>query len=535
MIGWLLCLGAAAAPVDSVYLIMVDRFENGDESNDQGVDKDTPTAWHGGDLKGILNRVGFLEDLGVSTIWLTPITRSRTEPIGEHPSWHGYWVADGRAVDERFGTLEDLKTLNAELTGRGMGLMLDMVLNHVGPDTPLTHAHPEWFHGLGDVTDWTNDIQRRTHDVHGLPDLDQSQDAVAKHLVQDGTHWVREVAPSAIRIDAVRHLDPTFLKGWIQTLQATAEAPLVFAGEVFDGNPAAIAAEARQTGFTHSFDFPLYYAIIEGLCEQGDLRKIAAALTQDRQYPKGHQWITFLDNHDTQRVATVCGERTQAAVSLMMSLRGIPAITWGTGQGMTGGKEIEARGDMVFEKTPFHGFIAERLNERRSFSALTEGMTDWLVTQPAELGFARVTADQAIVVSVGGNGKPPSLPAEAGNPTWLSLPDTGIHRWLLTPELGQDFSAWVKQLSAEQTLFRSITLTTGSESNISGSDPAVGAWNPENAVGPGTATVLLPAGGVVALKSVKQTEDGRPIWSAHPDLFVVVDEIGDGGTVKVGP
>lgn len=535
MIAWLWTFGAVAAPIDSVYLIMVDRFANGDTANDRGVDPADPKAWHGGDIAGIQSQLDFIEQLGVSTLWLTPITQSRTEPIGQHPSWHGYWVADGRSVDSRFGSLNELTALETALEQRGMNLMMDLVLNHVGPDTPLTQAQPAWFRANGDVLDWTDDVQRRTHDVHGLPDLDHSQPDVVKHLVEDGRHWIRSVRPAAIRVDAVRHLDVPFLNAWIAAMQSESGTPVAFAGEIFDGNAAAIAAEVKATGLTHSFDFPLYYAITEGLCESGDLRKIPAALTQDRLYPKNHQWITFLDNHDTARVATVCGEQTQAAIALLMSLRGIPSITWGTTQGLKGTTELEARGDMVFDKTPLHQFVADRLDERRSFAALTIGKTEWLTVQAEQIAFARVTENDALIASVGPSSQRPTLPADAGNPTWLQLSDTGIHRWLLTPEPGTTFEAWSARLTAALETTKTVTLQTAGGSYISGSDPAVGAWNSAEAVGPGQATVALPTGGVVALKSLKQTEDGRPIWSAHPDTFVTVDELHEDEPVVISP
>ncbi len=535
MIAWLWTLGAVAAPMDSIYLIMVDRFANGDTTNDRGVAPTDPKAWYGGDIAGIQSQLDFIEQLGVSTLWLTPVTRSRTDPIGEHPSWHGYWVADGRDVDPRFGTLNELKALEDNLNQRGMSLMMDIVLNHVGPDTPLTTARPDWFRTNGDVLDWTDDVQRRTHDVHGLPDLDHSKPEVITHLIDDGRHWIRAVQPAAIRVDAVRHLDVPFLNQWIAAMQSVTSEPLAFAGEIFDGNAAAIAAEVKATGLTHSFDFPLYYAITEGFCESGDLRKIPAALTQDRLYPDGHQWITFLDNHDTARIATVCGDKTQASIALLMSLRGIPSVTWGTTQGLQGTSEIEARGAMAFEQTPLHQFIADRLDERRSFPSLTKGQTEWLTVQPDRVSFARVTENEAIIASVGPSSERPTLPADAGNPTWLKLPDTGIHRWLLTPEPGTNFGAWTERLKSAFLTTKTVTLQTAGASYISGSDPAVGAWNAADAVGPGKAVVALPTGGVVALKSLKQTEDGRPVWSAHPDTFVIVDEINEDEPVVINP
>lgn len=524
---------AVAAPMDSVYLIMVDRFANGNAANDTAVDLNEPTAWHGGDIQGIRNRLDFIEGLGVSTVWLTPITRMRTEAIENHPAWHGYWVADGRSVEGRFGTLKDLQGLQSDLDKRGMGLMLDIVLNHVGPDTPLTQAHPEWFRTNGDVVDWTDDSQRRTHDVHGLPDLDHGLPEVVQHLTKDGVHWARKIAPTAMRIDAVRHIDAPFLKQWIASVQAASPAPLLFAGEVFDGNPIIVANEAKATGLTHSFDFPLHYAITESLCEGGDFRKVPAVLTQDRRYPANHQWITFLDNHDTARAATVCGKQTRAALSLLMSLRGVPSISWGTGQGMTGKSGDEARGDMRFERTELHQFIADRIDERRSFESLTQGETDWLRTTETGLSFARITPNEAMIVSVGDAPKP-ALPTEAGSPVWLALGDTGIQRWLVTPELGSDFSGWVARIQAETQSTTTLTLAIGASEFAAGSDPAVGGWDPSQAAGPGPVTVALPAGGVVALKTLKQNEDGRPVWSAHPDHFVVVEDFAEGETVTVG-
>ncbi len=519
----LLSVAHATPHMDSVYLIMVDRFSNGNPSNDGAVDTDDPSAFHGGDLQGIIQHLDNIESLGVDTIWLTPITKMRTEPIGVHGAFHGYWVEDGRKVEPRFGRTEDLLQLKEALRVRGMKLILDIVLNHVGPDTPTVAGNPSWFRTNGDITDWGNETQRRTHDVHGLPDFDHGNPAVAKHLINDGLHWVRTVEPDGFRIDAVRHIDSDFLKSWTSTIGQSRD--LVFAGEVFDGNPVTVAREAKATGLTHSFDFPLYYAITEGFCGPGDLRKLAAVLTQDRTYPEGHQWITFLDNHDTARVRSVCKDKTEAAFALLTSLRGIPAITWGTVSGQDGEAEPENRGDMNFERTPMHQWLVDRLDERRSFTPLTEGQTDIITAEPERLVFARVMPHEAIVIDVGGSGELPTLPAEAGKPQSLSLEDTGIHRWLLTPNTGEDFTAWTTRLSEERSATHTIGITTGGGRFVAGGDPSIGAWSVDGAVGPGSVTVDLPKGGFVAVKTIKKPEGGQPIWSAHPDEYIDVDAV----------
>jgi glycosidase len=520
----LLLSAAHATPhMDSIYLVMVDRFANGNPNNDDTINVEDPTAFHGGDLQGVIQHLDDIESLGVDTIWLTPITKMRVENIGVHGAFHGYWVANGRAVEPRFGRTEDLVNLKNALRMRGMKLMLDIVLNHVGPDTPQTAAHPDWFHTNGDITEWGDDSQRRTHDVHGLPDFDHGHAGAAKHLLNDGLYWVRTIDPDGFRIDAVRHIDQQFLHSWTSTISQTAD--LVFAGEVFDGNPVTVAREAAATGLTHTFDFPLHYAITEGFCGPGDLRKIAAVLTQDRAYPDGHQWITFLDNHDTARVRNMCKDKTEAAFALLTSLRGIPAITWGTVSGQTGEAEPENRRDMDFERTSMHQWIVNRLDERRSFTPLTEGKTEIIRAEQERMIFARVMSHEAIVVDIGGTGEPPSLPTEAGEPQWLALEDTGIHRWLVTPKVGADFSAWTARLSKEESSTHTIGITTGGGRFVAGSDPSLGAWSVEGSVGPGSATVELPRGGFVAIKTIKKPEGGEPIWSAYPDEYIDVDAV----------
>jgi glycosidase len=519
----LLSVAQATPHMDSIYLIMVDRFANGNPNNDDTINMEDPMAFHGGDLRGIIQHLDDIESLGVDTIWLTPITKMRTEPIGVHGAFHGYWVDNGRTIEPRFGNAEDLIDLKKALRMRGMKLMLDMVLNHMGPETPQTQTNPHWFRTNGDITDWGDDIQRRTHDVHGLPDFDHGHVEVAKHLVGDGLHWVRTVNPDGFRIDAVRHIDQPFLHSWISTMSTAGD--LVFAGEVFDGNPVTVAREAAATGLTHTFDFPLHYAITEGFCGPGDLRKIAAVLTQDRNYPDKHQWITFLDNHDTARVRSVCKDKTEAAFALLTSLRGIPAITWGTVSGQDGEAEPENRGDMDFERTPMHKWIVDRLDERRSFTPLTEGQTDIIMAEPERLVFARVMPHEAIVVDIGGSGKLPPLPAEAGTPQSLALEGTGIHRWLVTPKVGEDFTAWAQRLTEEKSATHTIGITTGGGRFVAGGDPSIGAWSVDGAVGPGSVTVALPRGGFVAVKTIKKPEGGQPIWSSHPDEYIDVDAV----------
>ena len=249
---------AEPPPPDAIYMVLVDRFRNGDERNDARIDLDNPSAFHGGDLAGVAASLDHIQELGFTHVWLSPITKMRTQPIGEHGAFHGYWLQDGRALEPRFGTEEDLQRLTAELQQRKMGLFLDMVTNHVAPDSALTKTHPEWFHHNGDIQDWSDLHQVITHDVHGLPDLAQEQDEVRQHLIAEGLYWQGLAKPAGFRLDAVRHLPPAFVRAYTQAMRAAAGADFGVLGEIFQGNPVTMGADTATYGLDSSFDFPVH-------------------------------------------------------------------------------------------------------------------------------------------------------------------------------------------------------------------------------------------------------------------------------------
>ena len=142
---------------------------------------------------------------------------------------------------------------------------------------------------------------------------------------------------------------------------------------------------------------------------------------------------------------------------------------------------------------------------------------------------ARVLKNEAIIIDVGGNGQLPALPKDAGNAQSLSLVDAGIHRWLLTPGANESFSTWHERLISEQSGTHTIGITTGGGRYVAGSDPAIGGWSVDGAVGPGSATIELPRGGFVAVKTIKKPEGGQPIWSSYPDEYIDVDAVHETG------
>ncbi|MEW5738734.1 MAG: alpha-amylase family glycosyl hydrolase [Myxococcota bacterium] len=182
--------GAVVKP-KAIYFVMVDRFENGDRANDGDADVADPQAFHGGDVKGLISRLDWIRSLGVDTVWVSPLSRMRTQKWHGHGAFHGYWTWELGEVEPRLADEAAVRELRAELTRRGMKLVLDVVLNHVGPDAPLLSAHPDWFHRKGGVTDWSDPRQLVDHDVHGLPDLATEKPEVAAYLLDGTRRWLR--------------------------------------------------------------------------------------------------------------------------------------------------------------------------------------------------------------------------------------------------------------------------------------------------------------------------------------------------------
>lgn len=175
----------------AIYFVMVDRFENGERSNDGDADPKDPHAFHGGDVQGLTQRLDWIRALGIDTVWLSPVSRMKTEKWHGYGAFHGYWTWSLGDVEPRLADDASMKALRAALDQRGMKLVLDVVLNHVGPDAPLLNEHPEWFHKKGGVTDWSDPKQLVEHDVHGLPDLATEKPEVAAYLLDGTRRWLR--------------------------------------------------------------------------------------------------------------------------------------------------------------------------------------------------------------------------------------------------------------------------------------------------------------------------------------------------------
>ncbi|MFT3709204.1 MAG: alpha-amylase family glycosyl hydrolase [Archangium sp.] len=467
---------------------MVDRFENGDTSNDAQSDLNDPQAFHGGDIQGVINRLDWIQSLGFNTVWLSPIFKMRTEKWHGFGAFHGYWTWDLNSIEPRFGTQDTLATLWLELEKRGMKLVLDLVLNHVGPDAPMLEKHPDWFHDRGGIEDWNDPKQLVMNDVHGLPDLAVEKPEVYAYLITASKKW----NAGGFRLDAVKHMPLEF---WAKfNAQSGATFRL---GELLDGNPDAIAKTWRDGGFTSMFDFPLGFAIADVFCRGESPTKLAAVLTNDRRYPDPSQLVTLVDNHDLPRLMSVCGgdvEKVKQALTFLFAMRGIPSMIWGTEVGLDGEKEPDNRKSMKFdEASPLKARIARLMEQRAASPALRDGGVTVLSATKDEVIFARVTKD----------GSAQRVSVKRGTTT-IGAPE------LLDPKY---FDQW---LTGADTL--PITFT--GEGQLVGSGAELGDWDPKKAVSL-PVTLKLPRRGVFEFKRLV---DGKWEEGANRVLFVTKEE-----------
>ena len=545
----------ASSVRDALYFVLVDRYANGDPSNDETTSPDDPSGWHGGDLAGVYQHLDDIQDLGVGGVWLSPISATRTEPFNGWGAFHGYWTRDLGDIEPRFGSFDDARRLSAALHERGLKLLLDMVYNHVGYDTPRTRSHPDWFHDNGDIVDWENPEQKVTHDVHGLPDLAQENPEVYLHLLEASRRWIREVQPDGFRIDAVGHLPSAFLRQLGADLRAEAGPSFALLGEYFDGDPYRLAERFSADGFTSIFDFPLHYAMVDVFCRGAHTGRIAATLSDDRAYtlPAGpfaaelRPRVTFLDNHDVPRIASQCGgnlDRVSLALAFQLTTRGTPALYQGIEHGAQGDKDPANRADMRFVEHELKALIRDLLDLRAKQPSLHSGRVVLDEVGPTHLVYRRIGQDDETLIVV-------NLDDEA---MALSERERRFTR-------GADAAHQITQRSMRALAARtdrvpkhSVTLWTAPASStleraqqavqakwlvrvedappeliphlrLVGSGPETGRWNPSNGViasptDPLRFTFDAPSDAVFAVKLIAVMPDGDVRWSKRTDRYL---------------
>ena len=360
---------------DVIYLLMPDRFANGDPSNDnvpgmtEQLNRSHPGGRHGGDLKGISDHLDYLNDLGVTGIWLNPFLENNQERY----SYHGYSTTDFYRSDPRYGTNEEFRQLVSEAHKKGMKVVMDMIFNHIGSfhwwmkDLPSN----DWIHQFDEFTR-TNYRASTYMDPYAaerdimlmekgwfditMPDLNQNNPLVETYLTQNSLWWIAYSDLDGIRMDTYPYPEPEMMARWAKRVEE--EFPGFFiVGEVWYDDPAhtsywalnKINSDGYQSNLPSLTDLPLCFATHRAFDVKANptegLSKLYDVLSQDFLYPEPFRNVIFLDNHDMTRFYTQTGSSLAAyklGLSFIMTTRGIPQLYYGTEIVMEGDK---SRGD----------------------------------------------------------------------------------------------------------------------------------------------------------------------------------------------
>jgi glycosidase len=442
---------------DVLYLIMPDRFANGDPTNDQlpmrmpyKVDRNDPNARHGGDLKGISDHLDYLHNLGVTAIWLNPVLENDMDG----GSYHGYATTNYYRVDPRFGSNDEYVKLIEDTHAKGMKVVMDMIFNHCGSDHPWMKDIPskDWFNNLDPYVQTTHvkevyyDLYASQYDtkqmtdgwfVPSMPDLNQRNRHVAKYLIQNSIWWIEYAGVDGIRQDTYPYADYQMMIDWCRAIEN--EYPNYnIVGEAWYNNPVGTAFWQKDSKLNNKentqlksvMDFRLMGLAHSAFFEEtgewgGGLRNIYEHMTTDYVYPDIYNVLRFLDNHDTDRFLPEMPKNLDSfkqGITFLLTIPGIPQIYYGTELLMNGNKsksdgdirkdvpggwpddsvnQFTAEGRSELQNEAFN-FMQKLLKWRQGNEIIAKGKMKHYVPQNGVYVYERSLGDQRLLVFMNG-------------------------------------------------------------------------------------------------------------------------------------
>ena len=460
-------------PDDVIYFIMPDRFTDGDPANNdppesRGLyDRSKPRYYHGGDFQGIINRLPYLKDLGVTAIWINPIYDNANhlndrETYPETPEgpkkpitdYHGYGPVDFYAVEEHYGSLSKLRELVEAAHRQGIKVIQDQVANHTGPYHPWVKDSPTptWFNGTeashtsNNWQKWTTMNPRATYQTQRLnlegwfidilPDLNQGDEEVSRYIIQNTLWWLGTAGFDAIRQDTLPHVPRRFWREWMTAIKR--EYPDVkVLGELFDGDPALLAYyqggraghDGIDTRLDTLYDFALFFPLRRAFAEGKSVRDVSQVLAHDFLYPNPDVLVTFIGVHDMIRFMSEKGATTDGlklAQTFIMTTRGTPLLYYGDEIAMAGSGDPDNRRDFPggFSGDARNAFTKEgrsaaeqdvyehvrRLGRLRAeLEPLRRGRSLDLLDAEQQMVYARVTDRSSVIVVFNNDTKPAAV------------------------------------------------------------------------------------------------------------------------------
>lgn len=466
---------AGVTPDDVVYLLIPDRFANGDPRNDAlaesgpPADRSNPRYYHGGDFAGIEQRLPYLKDLGITALWMLPVYKNSW--AGKPPGFfYGYEAADYYDTDPRYGSLADLQRLVRKAHSMGIKVMQDQVANHCGPGHPWVKDPPTatWFNGLDRMPRLKNNFEiaaladpyappaRKENPIRGwflgaLPDLNQDDPLTRDYLIQNTLWWIAKTGIDGIRQDTYPYVSRAFWQHW-QTAIERAYPKLFVTGEITASTPAVLSffeggtvREGIDTRLPSMLDFPLQAAIREVFGKGGSMKALSDLLAQDSLYRRPDSLVTFLGNHDIVRFLSVAGgdvQRLMLAQAFLLTTRGIPQLYYGDEIAMGAGDSpktntwskdfpggfpgdpidaFTAAGRTGEAATVFH-HVQALLRFRQTHPALRTGNLVNLAVEQDRYAYLRSTPQEHVVILLNRGGSA-TVRLEAGD---LPLPEGAI-------------------------------------------------------------------------------------------------------------
>jgi glycosidase len=351
---------------DVIYLMMPDRFANGNPDNDsvdgmlEKANREDPTKRQGGDIQGVRDHLDYIQEIGMTAIWFTPIIENDMKP--EYGAYHGYAATDLYKVDRRYGSNKEYKALIDEVHNRGMKVIMDMIHNHIGDQHWWMKDLPteDWVHDIkkygttsfrgsvaSDPYASKYDYEKLTNGwfVPQMPDLNQKNELLSDYLIQNTLWWIEYSGIDGIRMDTYVYPDKNFMAKWAkEVLEAYPNLNIVGEAWVntiqmsafwqYDGDGKSDGYDSNLPSVT---DFPFANTVRSAFNEdfgwtQG-LRSLYYLFAQDAVYEDPMLNVIFLDNHDMGRIFETVGKNEQhfkMAYAFLMTARGIPQVYYGT-------------------------------------------------------------------------------------------------------------------------------------------------------------------------------------------------------------
>lgn len=406
---------------DAIYQVMPDRFANGNPANDSikgmgdQLDRGNGSARHGGDIEGIIARLDYIADLGFTQLWPTPLVENAMPDY----SYHGYAATDHYKIDARYGSNDDFRRLSLEARKRGIGIIQDVVLSHIGTghwwmkDMPT----PDWTNHEGKfvgtrhhrvaVQDPYGSQQDRQNFTTGwfgshMPDMNQTNPLVANYLIQNNIWWIEYAALSGLRIDTYGYSDGAFLTEYTRRLMA--EYPnLNMVGEEWHKTPAVVSRWQKgkvnfdgYVSFLPSLmDFPMTEVMRGALADQkagSGFTDVYETLSQDYLYPNPGNLVLFEGNHDIARLFSVVGENLdlyKMDIAFIMTMPRIPQFYYGTEILMT--STVGERDDASYRRDMPGGWAGDTVSaftgagltaQQRDAQAFVRKLVNWRKRSP---------------------------------------------------------------------------------------------------------------------------------------------------------